>query len=244
MEKKLNAIVVKAVNYGENDKILTLFSLEEGLISARIKGVKKAGAKLKFASEPFCFAEFILSSSGDKNTVIGASMYEGFYSIRESVESFYAGACVLEFLSKFALIKEPNAELFDTAINTLKELVFTNENKYFSLLIFFVKSLKNTGYALTLSGCQHCGEEIKTRAFFDANTGAFLCPDCVLENAIEVSVKTYALIKKALNEEYEFALDEDLFTDFYLKRALKFIAFYIVDKTEEKIKALSDLLTL
>ena len=49
--------MLRAVDYGENDKILTLLSAEEGRITAGIKGVKKAGAKLKFAAQPFCFAE-------------------------------------------------------------------------------------------------------------------------------------------------------------------------------------------
>ena len=61
MEKKVNGIVIRAVSYGESDKILTIYTLEEGLVSARIKGVKKAGAKLKACSEPFCFAEFVLA---------------------------------------------------------------------------------------------------------------------------------------------------------------------------------------
>ena len=45
MEEKLNAITLKAVDYGESDKILTLFSLEKGVISATVKGVKKDKAK-------------------------------------------------------------------------------------------------------------------------------------------------------------------------------------------------------
>ena len=66
MEEKLSGIVVGGVNYGESDKILNIFTLEKGMVSAKIKGVKKAGAKLKFASEPFCFAEYVFSKSGDR----------------------------------------------------------------------------------------------------------------------------------------------------------------------------------
>ena len=70
MEEKYSGIVLGGVSFGENDKILNVFTLEKGVISAKIKGVKKAGAKLKFASEPFCFAEFVFSVKGDKRTVI------------------------------------------------------------------------------------------------------------------------------------------------------------------------------
>jgi len=90
MEEKSSGIVVSSVSYGENDKILNIFTLDKGMISARIKGVKKAGAKLKFASEPFCFSEYVFLKSGEKRTVISASLIDSFYPIRESVEKFYS----------------------------------------------------------------------------------------------------------------------------------------------------------
>ncbi len=45
--------MLRATDYLENDKILTLLTAEKGKITAGIKGVKKAGAKLKFAAQPF-----------------------------------------------------------------------------------------------------------------------------------------------------------------------------------------------
>ena len=101
MEEKLRGIVLSGVNYGESDKILGIFTLEKGLITAKIKGVKKAGAKMKFASEPFCFAEFIFSEKNGKRTVIGASLIDSFYPLREGVEKFFAGGAMVEYTKKF-----------------------------------------------------------------------------------------------------------------------------------------------
>jgi len=41
MEIKVNALALKSVDYKDNDKMLTLFSIERGLLSAGIKGVKR-----------------------------------------------------------------------------------------------------------------------------------------------------------------------------------------------------------
>ena len=70
---KVNALMLRATDYLENDKILTLLTAERGKITAGIKGVKKAGAKLKFAAQPFCFAEYILAERGGRYTVTQAS---------------------------------------------------------------------------------------------------------------------------------------------------------------------------
>ena len=53
MESKVDALVLRTANYGESDKMITLFSLQKGKISAAAKGVRKAKAKLAFAASPF-----------------------------------------------------------------------------------------------------------------------------------------------------------------------------------------------
>ena len=57
MEIKVDAIVIRTADYGESDRMLTLFTLQRGKLSAAAKGVRKAGAKQRFAAHPFCFAE-------------------------------------------------------------------------------------------------------------------------------------------------------------------------------------------
>ena len=89
MEEKARGIVLGGVNFGESDKILKIFTLEKGVVSAKIKGVKKAGAKLKFASEPFCLVEFIFSVSSGRRTIIGASLIDSFYPVREDIEKYF-----------------------------------------------------------------------------------------------------------------------------------------------------------
>jgi DNA repair protein RecO (recombination protein O) len=69
MEIKSNAIVLKSIDYNENDRLLTLFTAEKVKLTAGIRGVRKKGAKLTFASQPFCFAEYILVQKGDKSMV-------------------------------------------------------------------------------------------------------------------------------------------------------------------------------
>ena len=66
MEKKTTAFVLRAVDYKENDKLLTLLSAEHGKITANLRGAKKPNAKLKFAAQPFSLVEFVLAERGGK----------------------------------------------------------------------------------------------------------------------------------------------------------------------------------
>ena len=79
MELKTDGVVLQALDYKDNDKLLTLFSPALGKITAGIRGVKKPTAKLAFASQPFCFAEYVLAEKGGRYTVTGAYLYESFF---------------------------------------------------------------------------------------------------------------------------------------------------------------------
>ena len=68
MEIKTEAIVLQSIDYKDNDKLLTLFSPTLGRITAGAKGVKKQKAKLSFAAQPFCFAEYVLAEKGGRYT--------------------------------------------------------------------------------------------------------------------------------------------------------------------------------
>ena len=235
MEEKLNGIVISSINYGENDKILNVFTLEEGVVCARIKGVKKAGAKLKFASEPFCFAEFMFSTSLNKRVVIGASLIDSFYQIREDIVKFYAGTTVLEFIKKFSKENIVSPELFLLAIESLKEITYKDGNEtVYHLIRFLLEGLRLVGYGLNLNVCLGCEKPLNGRIFFDSFSGGFFCEKCKVQDAREIKFSTFEALKEAQNAQMVYK-EEGVF-------ALKLLEFYIDNKTEEKINSLTEII--
>lgn len=165
MEEKINALMIRSVDYADNDKILSLFSLEQGVISAKIRGVKKAGAKLKFAAEPFCFAEYILAGGGFK-TVTNASLLDSFYPVRENIYKFYAAGTAAEFVKRYCPENSVAEGLFLETVRFLKLCAYTDLPPDGLLLIYLLHALGEIGYSLGFGGCAGCGEK-PNRVFFD-----------------------------------------------------------------------------
>ena len=179
MELKVNAVVLRAADYGENDKILTLLSAERGRISAGIKGVKKAGAKLRFAAQPFCFAEYVLSARGERYTVTGCTECESFYEIRTDINKFYAASAAAECALALSFEGDGSRELFSPVIDALSGICAGNEGE--ALALFLVESLRVSGYGLSAGDCPRCGKSLsdgKTPLRFDMDSGEFLCASC------------------------------------------------------------------
>lgn len=237
MEEKLSGIVLGGVSYGENDKILSVFTPEKGTVSAGIKGVKKAGAKLKFASEPFCFAEFLFSVKGSRRTVTGASLIDSFYPIRESIEKFFCAGTVTEFIKRFVKEEISAPETFVLTADSLKKLAYGDEPPKSVTVKFLLEALSQVGYGLNLNGCLRCGcEEINGRVFFECYSGGFTCEECRSDSCREINGITYRALVKAEKGEVLDIAEADF--------ALRLLDFYISNKADEKINSLKELIKL
>ena len=233
MEEKQNGIVLSGINFSENDKLLNIFTLDKGVVCAKIKGVKKAGAKLKFAAEPFCFAEFIFSKNGEKRTVIGASLIDSFYPVRENIEKYFCAMTVVEFVKRLHKEEMVDEKDFMLTVSALKEIAYTDSHLS-ALVKFLVFALENQGFGLKLNGCFYCENDIKTRTFFDYRNGAFICENCFDNVGREINGITLSALINAKNSVLE---DSHQGT----KKALKLLDYYISNRVEENIKSLKEL---
>ncbi len=145
MEKRLTAIMLRASDLRESDKSVRLFSVEEGLISAVMRGVKKPNAKLKFASQPFAFCSYELTEKAGKYTVTGATAIEDMYAVCLDTLK-YAAACVMsEATEKAAQSIEPE-KLFLVLLKALKTLIYGELASELIVIKFIQKLLSMSGF--------------------------------------------------------------------------------------------------
>lgn len=241
---KVNAVVLRTVDYLENDKILTLLTAERGRITAGIKGVKKAGAKLKFAAQPFCFAEYILAERGGRYTVTQASECESFYSIRTDVNKYYAACAVCETAIALTAEGDPDEEFFSLAVRALVDM--STGDEAFALVTFLLNALKLSGYGITLTEfCANCGASLKDaeKLRFNMERGTFSCFDC--GNGAGVSGVTFATLLAAENGQK--SVEDGQKSDSGLSgkiRALKLLREYMTYKTDAKCLSLNEYISL
>lgn len=193
------SIVLKTVDYQENDKILTLFSVDFGKISATLKGCRKAGAKLKCVGQPFCFAEFSLAKKSDKFVVTNASEIETFFSVTKSYDTLKYSSAMIEMCNIVLVEGEPSCELFLALVKALKEISKDNINAVAVFVKFSLQLFKIAGYELDFSKCSLCGGAFNTHVIFDFDLGNFVCGLCKGKFFKEIGFATLNTFK-ILNE--------------------------------------------
>ncbi|MGN0812769.1 MAG: DNA repair protein RecO [Candidatus Coproplasma sp.] len=236
-EIKVNALMLRAVDYRENDKILTLLSAERGRITAGIKGVKKANAKLKFAAQPFCFAEYILAERGGRYTVTQASECESFYELRCDVDKYYAACAVCEAAINLTEEGDGGGEIFALCIKALRDMCVSDQKT--ALISFLLSALKVCGYGISVSQfCPDCGNRIDgaEKLRFDLRSGTFTCWDC--SSFVGVSGQTFKALLIAEGKMSGEAAEEGKI------RALKLLREYMVNKLDARCVCLTDYINL
>lgn len=127
MEKRLTGLVLKAVDYKETDKIVTLLTLEEGKATIKLRGVRSAKSKLRFASFPFFTGTFILTQTKTGFVVTGVDPINRYDYLTLDLKYFYLGTLILEIADKLSVDGYQDEELFNFIINKLESVKNVDE---------------------------------------------------------------------------------------------------------------------
>lgn len=194
-EYRVKGIVISSIDYKDKDKLITLFTLEFGKISAVLRGVKNKNAKLKFASQLFCFADFILVKRGDYFTVTSAEQIESFYEITANYEAFLAGQVCLEIVNT---VLQPNMiaeSFFVDILKTLKLLTQDDVQVPVVLLHAFLNVLQVSGYGLNFGNCSECKMPLKQEIYFDFDLANITCKQCAGLHSYLFKPRAYNTLK-------------------------------------------------
>lgn len=238
MEIKTEAIVLSTVDYKDNDKLLTLFSSDLGKITANIRGVRKPKAKLAFAAQPFCFAEYVLAEKGGRYTVTSAYLHESFFSLRADIDRFYAACAAAEICRSILYENEVYDGLFIGFAECLKTLALAEEDAAEALIGFILIALHESGYPIDLGFLEECDGDLGERLWFDFADGKFTSFERCTRGE-RASVSTYHVLRKCAGLSYA----EDLLAG-GRKRALRLLKAYLSEKTEQSYENLGECIRL
>lgn len=178
MNITVEGIVIREVNVGESDKILTILTAERGKITASAKGARRLKSQKLAASSLLVYSKFSLGGSGGHFYVSSAQPLASFYDIRLSVEKT-ALACYFAELSSFMSGENmPNEELLNLLLNTLFVLAKKDIPLSCIKAVFEMRLLSVCGHMPDLVGCKEC-LRYEGKLYFTYRGGYLLCEGCL-----------------------------------------------------------------
>lgn len=199
----VKGIVLSSCDYKERDKLVELFSLELGKITAVLKGCKAPNAKLKFAFQQFCFAEFSIIKNGKYYQIVDAKLIDSFFDLTTDLSTYYLSSLAIEVASLSVQYEEQNPKLFLLVLNALKYICYDGLPAHLVTAKFVEDVLQILGYKISFDKCSNCSMPYYGNVFLNLDSGEFVCSSCKSAQTSKISNQAFALLKILSNTPYE-----------------------------------------
>ncbi len=180
---KLSAVVLRTVDYGEADRVVTLLSRERGKLVAFARGARASKRRFGGGLEPFTLLSAELAERGGGDAMArleSVNVERSFHQIRADLARIGCAAYASELARELVREHEPHAALFDLLVGYLGRLDAAPALPA-ELRAFELGALEAAGFQPRLDACARCGEEAgagEAGADFSAADGGLLCARC------------------------------------------------------------------
>jgi len=123
---KVEAVILKRVNYGEADKIITAFTKQNGRITFIAKGVRKIHSRKSPSLEVFNRTVLFLAKGKNLDLVTQAQVLDCFSSWRKNLNRVGVAYYLCELVDKLTAAEQPNPAVYDLLVNNLDKLSRVN----------------------------------------------------------------------------------------------------------------------
>jgi len=176
--------MLRRVNYGDYDLIVTFFSSEEGKIATIAKSAKKSVKRFAGVLELFSVLQIVFSSGkGSKPSYLyEAVLKRPFANIRADIKKMAYASYWTELIDRWMKVNVREPRLYDLLYFALNELNDGSMSPESISILFQMRFSSLIGFRPNLAYCAHCRiklEEMKKKEIqFDLVKGGVICPKC------------------------------------------------------------------
>jgi DNA repair protein RecO (recombination protein O) len=196
IQSRTEAIVLRLLDYGESDRIVTFCTPDHGKLRGIAKGARRSRRRFVNTLEPFCCSRILFSRRNPDSLALieEAEAIDHFPAIRADLERTLAASYLIDLTDHFLPEDKKSPEVFHL-LQAFLRLFEAEASPSEALLRFFeLRLLKLVGYDPRLDRCLCCRQPVgDAPAYrFRAVDGGLTCPSCgaAAPGAVDVSLGT------------------------------------------------------
>lgn len=174
--KKTEAIVLSVRNWGEADRIVTLFSKEYGKTEAVAYGARRPRSALAASVQLFTQAEITLVQGRRIDTLKQCHIIRSFRTLREDLTRMAYGSFLTEVCEVLTMEGEADEALYERMVALLE--MMETRNPRITALAGALQLLKHGGFGPITERCSACGSSFGDAVWFDGQLGGMVCETC------------------------------------------------------------------
>lgn len=175
---RTEAVVLRRRDLGETDRILTLYTPQQGKMNAIAKGVRKPSSRKAGHLELFTHSQLLVARGRNLDIITQAEAIHDYRALREDLDRVTYAHYVVELLDRFASEGQENQPAFALLVETLGRLCEAPDLPL-AVRHYELQLLVLEGYQPQFFRCLDCGDLIQpVTNYFDPEKGGTLCPRC------------------------------------------------------------------
>ncbi len=216
----ITGLIIKEEHYGENAKLLSVLTAENGIMKMKAPGAKNLKSSTHSAVQLFTYSEFsVAKGKGGYLTITGATAKNNFFGLRNDVLN-YALACYFSSaVSKVSVNDNSSSDILRLMLNCFFVL---SEKKYPPDIVkpfFEIKLASICGFAPDTSYCPSCSSKADTFTF-DFFTSGILCKKCARESGAMIKSHRFFQLNSECIKALELLCYSDLKKIFHVRALL------------------------
>ena len=205
---RTEAIIVRRTDFGEADRIVTLYTAAYGKVRALARGVRRPRSKLGGSLELFSHTQAQLARGRDLDIITQAEIVRAYHHLRDDLWRTGLACYAAELVDRLNEGPQPNPPLFALLRDTLGYLDAGGPAEALVMRRFETQLLGLLGYLPELYHCTACSERLQPgRLYYSAANGGALCSDCGpgQQQARPVSVRAIKTLRLLAQRPLDYA---------------------------------------
>lgn len=179
MKKAVDGLILKESPTGDNDKLLTVLTAEEGKVTMTAKGARSLRSKVLSVCRLFTYGNFEYYEKNDRRWLSGGSVNESFFGICEDLEDFSLASYFVQIADDITGEGVDASEVLRMTLNTLYCLEKRKKPHWQLKTAYELFAVRVSGMTPELDSCHECGGEISGECWLDVMNGGVLCSECM-----------------------------------------------------------------
>jgi DNA repair protein RecO (recombination protein O) len=175
--EKLQAFVLSNSDYGESDRIVSLFTLEHGRIRGFARGARNSRRRFGPALETFARIDLQLNHKEGLSSLRSADVITLYPGIRAALGAIAQGLYACELVECLTPEGQPLPRLYRLLAAYLERLD-SGQSRTADRRMFEINLLNILGYRPSLGGCSRCGSPFGEHGALMQQGGELVCRFC------------------------------------------------------------------
>lgn len=179
MTMRTEGIVIREQNTGDQDRLITVLTKENGIIRAFVNGGRNPKNKNVSSTGLLCYSDFSIDKTKkDVYFIKEATSKKVFFSLRQDITVLSLAQYLAELVYELAPREEAAGEFLPLMLNSLHLLSKGEKDRALIKAVAELRMLSLSGYMPQLVACKKCGAFESEKMYIDVLTGELFCDEC------------------------------------------------------------------